>query len=40
MDILYAGILELLYGFDDVDNGATGADADVVGSRIEMFFHC
>lgn len=37
---MYAGIVELLYGFDDVDDGAARADADVAGFRIEMFLHC
>lgn len=33
-------IVELLYGFDDVDDGAAGADADVAGFRIEVLLHC
>lgn len=39
-DVLYAGIFELLYCFDDVDDGAAGADADVASFWIEMFLHC
>lgn len=39
-DILYAGIFELLNGFDNIDDCAAGADADVPGFRIEVLFHC
>ena len=37
--VLYAGVLELLDGFNDVDDGAAGADAHVARSGIEMFLH-
>ena len=39
-DVLYAGVLELLDGFDDVDDCAAGANADVAGFGIEVLFHC
>ena len=39
-DVLYAGVLELLYGFHGVDDRAAGADADVAGLGVEVLFHC
>ena len=39
-DVLYAGIFELFYGFDDVDDGGAGTDTDVEGFGIEMLLHC
>lgn len=35
-----AGVVELSYGFDDVDDRAAGANADVPGFGIEVLFHC
>lgn len=40
VDVFHAGILELLYRFDHVDDSAAGSDPNVVGFGVEMFLHC
>lgn len=37
---MYAGVFELLYGFDNVDNCAARADANVAGFGVKVLFHC
>lgn len=37
---MYAGVLELLYGFHGVDDRTAGADADIAGLGVEVLFHC
>lgn len=37
---MYTGVLELFYGFDNVDDRAAGSDADVASFGIEVLFDC
>lgn len=37
---LHSGVVYRTYGFDNIDNGAAGAYADIFGGGVEVFFHC
>lgn len=37
---MYAGVFNLLYGFDNIDDCAAGANANVAGFGVEVLFHC